>query len=277
MTVLETEPSKVAMRGRSQPSRRPKNRLRWLGLVLARIAVVGAFLAIWQVVVSLGLVREFFISTPGEVIAAMIAQVMTPVFWVNVLSTFQATILGFVVGAILGIIFGLVLAATPLLNEILDPIITALNSMPRMALAPLFILWFGIGVLSKTMVAITLVVFVLLITTRSGVKNADPDLLLMARANGATRTQTFYKVVLPVSVPAIFSGLQLGLIYSLLSVVVAEIVGSAAGLGVLVSRYSQTFEVADAFAVLIIMALLATFLDLLMRMLESRLLRWQRP
>lgn len=277
MTTLKPEPTRVSPGSVKVRRVKKKSAARWLGLNLARVLVLVTFLALWQLMVSTGVTREFFVSTPVKVIKSMVTLMGQSDFWVNVLSTFEATLLGFGVGAVLGIIAGLVLAALPLLNEILDPIITGLNSMPRMALAPLFILWFGIGVFSKTMVAITLVFFVLLITTRAGIKNADPDLMLMATSNGASRTQTFYKVVLPLSVPSIFSGLQLGLIYSLLSVVVAEIVGSSAGLGVLVSRYSQTFQIADAFAVLIIMAILATLIDFLMRALESRLLRWQRP
>jgi NitT/TauT family transport system permease protein len=180
------------------------------------------------------------------------------------------------VGSALGIAAGLALAAWPVVDEVVDPIVTALNSIPRVALAPLFILWFGIGIESKAFAGFSLVFFILLITTRAGLKNADPDLLTIARTLCSTRLQTFLKVVVPISVPSIFSGLQLAVIYSLLGVVVAEMIASQAGLGVIVSQYAQTFAINDTFAVLIVLGILSWLLATAVRVVESRVLRWQK-
>ncbi|WP_286138073.1 ABC transporter permease subunit [Polaromonas sp. C04] len=170
---------------------------------------------------------------------------------------------------------GLTLAAFPTVDVMLNPIVSGLNSIPRVALAPLFILWFGIGIESKTIAGINLVFFILLITTRSGLKNADPDLLVRSRMMCANTTQTFVKVVLPISLPSIFSGLQLAVIYSLLGVVVAKMIASQNGLGVIVAQYTQTFAINETFSVLLILGALSTSLVASVAAAERYVLRWQ--
>jgi NitT/TauT family transport system permease protein len=160
-------------------------------------------------------------------------------------------------------------------DAVLDPVISALNSIPRVALAPLFILWFGIGIQSKVFVGVSLVVFILLITTRAGIKNADPDLLTMSRMMCASTSQTFVKVVLPISLPSIFSGLQLAVIYSLLGVVVAEMIASQHGLGVVIAQYTQTLAINETFAVLLLLGVISTSLAAAVAFAERRILRWQ--
>lgn len=255
-------------------STKSSNPSRWL-IYLGRIAVIVVLALLWEWGANSGILDDRFVGRPSG-IAHALHQILTgPSIWTHAASTIAATILAFFIGSILGIACGLTLAAWPLLDDILDPIIVGLNSIPRVALAPLFILWFGIGIESKAFAGFSLVFFILLITTRSGLKNADPDLLLMARTLCASKLQTFLTVVVPISVPAIFSGLELAAVYSLLGVVVAEMIASQAGLGVVVSQYAQTFAINETFAVLILLGVLSALLATAVQIVEAWVLRWK--
>ena len=151
----------------------------------------------------------------------------------------------------------------------------ALNSLPRVALAPLIILWFGIGITAKVVTAFTLVFFILLVNTLGGAKNVDNDILTIARLMGASERDILWKVTLPSALPWIFAGLNLGLTYSLLGVIVAEILASNHGLGYVIASSAATFNTAGVFAGLITLAVVAWLFSALMRNVEARLLRWK--
>jgi len=244
-------------------------------IITGRVLIVLVICLAWEIAAITGYVDERFLGRPSQVLSALGRQIADNSIWPHMASTMMATLLAFTLGSIAGIIAGLTLAAFPTVDAMLDPIISGLNSIPRVALAPLFILWFGIGIESKTVAGISLVFFILLITTRSGLKNADPDLLVMSRMMCANTTQTFVKVVLPISLPSIFSGLQLAVIYSLLGVVVAEMIASQNGLGVIVSQYTQTFAINETFSVLLILGVLSTSLAASVAAAERYVLRWQ--
>ncbi|WP_168175077.1 ABC transporter permease [Polaromonas sp. C04] len=246
-------------------------------ILFARALVIVALCLLWEFAARAGYVDQRYVGRPSLVLTALVHQLADNNFWANAGSTIAATLLAFVIGSAAGVIAGLSLAALPTMDAILDPIISGLNSIPRVALAPLFILWFGIGIESKAFVGVSLVFFILLVTTRSGLKNADVDLLTMSRMMCASTFQTFMKVVLPISLPSIFSGLQLAVIYSLLGVVVSEMIASQRGLGVVVAQYTQTFAINETFAVLIILGLLSTALAAAITAIEAYVLRWQMP
>jgi len=265
---------------RTSATARGARRTPWVhsrvNVYIARLITVVVLCLIWEWLAYAGYADERFVGRPSAILASFFKLLTTRSLWSHATSTIAATLLAFSVGSALGIAAGLALAAWPVVDEVVDPIVTALNSIPRVALAPLFILWFGIGIESKAFAGFSLVFFILLITTRAGLKNADPDLLTIARTLCSTRLQTFLKVVVPISVPSIFSGLQLAVIYSLLGVVVAEMIASQAGLGVIVSQYAQTFAINDTFAVLIVLGILSWLLATAVRVVESRVLRWQK-
>jgi NitT/TauT family transport system permease protein len=164
----------------------------------------------------------------------------------------------------------------PRVDLLFDPYVDALNSMPRIAFAPIFILAFGIGPTAKIALAFTLVVFILLMNARSGVKSVDPDILQMATVQNGSRRQLLMKVVLPSSVPAIFAGLRLGLIYALLAVVASEMIASRDGLGQLITKSSAIFQLEYVYAVVLMLALIAAAMSRSMASFENHLLRWQR-
>jgi NitT/TauT family transport system permease protein len=240
------------------------------GRMLVFVMAVG----LWEGSVRLGWVNPFWVSSPFRIGATLWEVTANGTIFDHAWASFMETIVGFVVGSVLGILIGFALARWPTAEEILDPYLTALNSLPRVALAPLFILWFGIGEVSKILVAVTLVVFILIINTLAGARGVDQDIQTVARLLGATQRQLFFKVILPASAPTIFAGLRLGMVYSLLGAVVAEMLSSTRGIGHLLSFYAGTYNVTGVMAMLLLLSLFATALNEGMRIIERRSLRW---
>ena len=185
------------------------------------------------------------------------------------------TVSGFVLGALAGIIAGFALARWRRAHVALEPYLMGVYSLPRVALAPLFIMWFGIGIPSKIMLAISIVFFILLINTYVGVQNVDRDLVNSVKTMGATPRFITRRVVLPSCIPWIFSGLRISMALALTASVVGEMLAAQYGLGFLLARASGTFDTTGIFMVLIILALLAIGTYNLMARLEKRLLHWQ--
>src|SRR5215470_2858049 len=244
-------------------------------VVLARIAVMAAILGVWQLVVAVGWVDAFWISTPWLIVHELWQLVASGSLVSDVAITIYEALIAFVVSSALGIVCGLMLARSPFWDEVLAPLVLALNSLPRVALAPLIILWFGIGVIAKVVTAFTLVFFILLVNTLGGAKNVDDDILTIARLMGASERDILWKVTLPSALPWIFAGLNLGLTYSLLGVIVAEILASNQGLGYVIASSAATFNTAGVFAGLITLAVVAWAFSALMRYAEAHLLRWK--
>jgi NitT/TauT family transport system permease protein len=241
----------------------------------ARFLLVASVLALWQGVVSVGLVDPFWISSPVLVAKELWTLMASGELATDVGMTVLEALVAFVVSSALGVASGLLLARSPFWDEVLAPIIVALNSLPRIALAPLIILWFGIGITAKVVTAFTLIYFILLVNTLSGAKNVDNDILTIATLMGASKREILWKVTLPSALPWIFAGLNLGLTYSLLGVIVAEILAANQGLGYVIQSSAATFNTAGVFAGLITLSVVASLFSALMRKLEARLLRWK--
>jgi sulfonate transport system permease protein len=244
-------------------------------VIFARLAVLLTFLGLWQLVVAVGLVDAFWISTPALIAQELWHLLESGALASDVAVTIYEALVAFVISSALGIICGLLLARSPFWDDVLAPFVLALNSLPRVALAPLIILWFGIGVMAKVVTAFTLVFFILLVNTLGGAKNVDNDIITIARLMGASERDILWKVTFPSALPWIFTGLNLGLTYSLLGVIVAEILASNHGLGYLIAASAASFNTAGVFAGLITLAVVAWLFSLIMRKVEARLLRWK--
>jgi NitT/TauT family transport system permease protein len=249
--------------------------VRYRRVLIARLIVVVAVLAVWQATVDFGLVDPFWISSPILVGKELWSELASGALVGDVAITVFEALIAFVVSSTLGIAAGLLLARAPFWDDVLAPLVLALNSLPRVALAPLIILWFGIGITAKVVTAFTLVFFILLVNTLGGAKNVDNDILTIARLMGASERDILWKVTLPSALPWIFAGLNLGLTYSLLGVIVAEILASNQGLGYVIQSSAATFNTAGVFAGLITLALVAWVFSAVMRLIEARLLRWK--
>lgn len=245
-------------------------------IVAARAAFLLLFLTVWEGAVALGLADPAFVSTPASVVQSL---------WLlfrdgEIISDLGTTLLEIMIAFVLSIVFGIasavVLDRNDWLNQVVSPFLTAFNSMPRIALGPLFVLWFGIGIASKVVLAFSLGYFIMLLSTLGGLKNVDRDLLLMSRLFGASELRLFRHVRLPWALPGIFAGLKLTLIYCSAGAVIGEMIAAKSGLGLLVQTFSGRFDVAGVMAVILIVAFVVMALTSLMDLSERRLLAWSK-
>ena len=246
-----------------------------LAITATQIAIALSALGIWQYSVEAGWIDRFFLAPPTEVFAFLVQYARSGELWRHGSVTIQDTIMGFLSGSILGVLCGLAIGWSRFLDRVFTPFLTIFNSLPRVALAPMFILWFGIEMTSKVLLSFSLVFFIVVVNTEAGVRSVESDLNMMARVTGANEFQRFMKVVLPGAVPAIFAGLKIGVVYALLGVVVGEMVASRAGLGQQVVEYSNTYRPAGVFGTLAVLAVIALVLNFLMLSAERWLMRWK--
>jgi NitT/TauT family transport system permease protein len=237
------------------------------------IAVVG--LALWQWGVRLRLLDPFFVSRPSDIVRRIITWVMTGSVWRHLVTTLEEALLGLVIGSAIGITLGFVLARSPLVARICDPYITMLNAIPRVVLAPIFLLWFGLGIWSKVALAVTLVFFVMFFNTYQGVRDADRVLIDNARMLGASERQLVRHVLIPSALTWIFSSLHTSLGFALVGAVVGEYLGSARGLGYVIQQAEGTFDTTGVFAGMAVLGLVVVAVSTLVARLERWLLRWK--
>lgn len=245
-------------------------------IVAARALFLIVFLAVWQGAAAVGLVDAAFVSTPAGVAQSLWQLFKDGEVLPNLGTTLIEIMIAFVLSVVFGIASAVFLDRNDWLNRIVSPFLTAFNSMPRIALGPLFILWFGIGIASKVVLAFSLGYFIMLLSTLGGLKNVDRDLLLMSRLFGASELRLFRHVRLPWALPSIFAGLKLTLIYCSAGAVIGEMIAAQSGLGLLVQTFSGRFDVAGVMALILIVAFMVMVLTSLMDMTERHLLRWSK-
>jgi NitT/TauT family transport system permease protein len=242
----------------------------------ARALFLAAILAIWQGAVAAGFADAAFVSTPAGVAKSLWHLFRDGEIFPDLGTTVLEIVIAFALSVVFGIASAVVLDRNDWLNRIVSPFLTAFNSMPRIALGPLFVLWFGIGIASKVVLAFSLGYFIMLLSTLGGLKNVDRDLLLMSRLFGASELRLFRHVRFPWALPGIFAGLKLTLIYCSAGAVIGEMIAAKSGLGVLLQSFSGRFDVAGVLALILVVALLVMALTSLMDLVERRLLEWSR-
>jgi len=245
-----------------------------VAMLLWQLLLGIAILFAWQGV-SGRLVDDFFISNPLKVGQRLWEWIATGSIFVHLWATVYATILGFIIGSVIGAALGLWLGVSVFTSRLLNPYLSALNALPKVALAPLFVLWFGLGIESKIALAAVLVLFLVFLNTFAGVRQVEQDLIDMARLMRATRFQVLQKVILPSTLSWLFAGLRVSVPYALIGAVLGEMIASNRGLGYLVQYSGAQFDTAGVFAVLIIIAALAMALNMLVDLLQNRMERWR--
>ena len=244
----------------------------WLGRIIALLA----FGVVWELMSRLGFINPLFIGNPTGIIVFFFKGLfVNQELVVHLLWTLAGTLAAFILGSVTGILVGLLFVAYPKVEQFIDPIFAGLNALPRIALAPLFLLWFGLGISSKIALGFSLTFFIVLSSTIAGARSVNSDHLTLARTLGASSTQVFRRITLPSAVPTVFSGLRLGLIYALLGVIAGEIIAAQHGLGQSLTFLAGTFQINGVFAVLLLLALLGMSLTWIMTAVESGLLRWR--
>jgi len=193
----------------------------------------------------------------------------------HLLVTLTETLLAFVIGTVLALVVGLWLALSPVASAILDPYVKAANSMPRVILAPIFAMWFGLGIWSKVALAVTLVFFIVFFNVYQGVKEVSPVVLANARMLGANARQLLRSVYLPSATSWVFSSLHTSVGLAFVGAIVGEYLGSARGVGYLILQAEGTFDINTVFAGIVVLTLFALALDALVGVIEKRLMKWQ--
>ncbi len=244
-------------------------------IFLGRIAILATLLIGWQLA-SGPLIDPFFVSSPAEIGKRFADLVSSGRLFSHGWITVVETLVGFFFGACAGITVGLVLGRNELLAKLLDPILIAIYSLPKIALAPLFIMWFGIGIEMKIILTATIVFFLVFLNTYSGVRAVEREQLEILRLMGAKEHHLITKVVLPSAIQWVFTGLKLSVPYALIGAIVGEIMAANRGLGYLLQDAAGQLDTAGVFAALIAIIALALLLQAAVRKLEQVLMPWKR-
>lgn len=270
------EPSEVAVdRFEAFPDGQHSRAARRAKLYVARVLVLAAWLGSWQLVGAGHILNTTFVSYPTQIAGVLYQGVIQGSYWGALAATLYETFTGFVLAAVLGIIAGALLYQFEFLYDVSRPFITAINSVPRIALAPLFVLWFGLGSMSRIVLVFSLAFFIVQSGAYAGLSSVDSDLLLLAKLLGASKTDIFRKFTFPAAVPSIFAGLQLALIYSFLGAVVGEMLGGTQGLGAQLQLAESLFNTPEFFSELAVLLVITLVIAALIRQVERRLLRWR--
>jgi ABC-type nitrate/sulfonate/bicarbonate transport system permease component len=242
---------------------------------LARLGLLILVLVGWNYAVQQEWLNRIFTATPKQVWDGLIDIVSTKLFWQDVVVTLREAVLGFVIGGALGLLVGLLAGRYDRLGKIFSPFLVFANSLPKIALAPILLLWFGVGESSKIVLAAIVVFFIVQVPTQAAVGLIEPDLNVVVDSLSASEYQKFTKIVLPGIMAPVFGAFRLAAIFSLLSVVFAEILSAKRGLGLRLITAKNNFNIGVMFAYTIVLALIALALNGLIGVLERRALRWQ--
>jgi NitT/TauT family transport system permease protein len=244
----------------------------WIAVV--RIALVGGFFLLWEIA-SQRWIDAFLISSPTRILTSMISGFRSGELVQHCWVTLQEIAIGFPVGVILGIGLGYAFGRSRLLAEVFEPIIIALNGIPRTALAPLFIVWLGIGIWSKVGVVFLLTFFLNFFNTYAGMRQLDQEYVDLARLMGAGRWKLTFRVILPAISPYVFTGIRTSIPFAVIGAIVGEFVAATEGVGFFIRQAAGLFRTADVFVGIIVLMLMVIAIDKVAEWIERRALQWQ--
>ncbi|MBI4207171.1 MAG: ABC transporter permease [Betaproteobacteria bacterium] len=251
---------------------RVRNRPEWVCLPLTLVLVIGG----WEWYVAAYKVSTLILPPPSHILSALHTGLASGVYVKALLVTLQAILLGFLLSASVAFILGTLISQVRLIEATIYPYVVALQTLPKIAIAPLILVWVGLGIESKIIIAALVSFFPMLVNTIVGLKSASADKLELMHALTASRIKTFFLVKLPEALPYIFAGLQIGIVLAVLGAIVGEFVGAKAGLGYLIIQMNYTMDVAGMFAVLVILGVMGVVLNVLIAVLRKRVIFWQR-
>jgi sulfonate transport system permease protein len=249
-------------------------------LWFVRLIVVVVWLGSWELAAT-HWIDPFFYSKPSAIWARLVDWFTDGTafgsVWTQLFITLQEAVLGFVIGALAGVVLGILLGRARFAAEVAAPFIKAANAVPRIVLASLFIIWFGLGLTSKVATAVVLVFFAVFFNAFQGAREVDRNLVDNARILGASRGQVLTSIVVPSATSWIFASLHAAFGFALIGAVVGEYAGADKGLGLLIANAQGTFDAAGIYAGMIIITVVALLAEWLLTLLENRLLRWRPP
>jgi NitT/TauT family transport system permease protein len=250
-------------------------RPRWrsMMLLLAQLCLIAGFLIFWQIAVSDRNVA--FFSRPAIVASKLVELALDPDFHHDIVVTLVEIAIGYGIGAGIGLALGFILGRSRLLTDLLEPFIIGLYSIPKIALAPLFIVWLGLGMPSKVAVVVLATFFLVFFNTYSGLLNVNEELVRLARLMGASWHQCIFRVILPSAAHQIFIGLKTAVPYAVIGAVIGEYIGSNAGLGHFILYASQTYDAPALFSGILALVVIVFFCNFVLNGLERRVIRWR--
>ncbi|MEA2977626.1 MAG: sulfonate transport system permease protein [Alphaproteobacteria bacterium] len=249
-------------------------------LIALQLLVAVVSIGLWHILTTVPIfgsfvLPPFFFSNPVDVAARIIRWFVQGTIWRHLWVTLTESILAFVIGSLGGVLVGFWFARKPAVAAVFDPYVKMVNALPRVVLAPIFTLWFGLGIWSKVALGITLVFFIVFFNVYQGVKEVSPTVLANARMLGMSERQLMRHVYWPSALSWMFSSLHTSVGFAVVGAVVGEYLGSAAGLGYLIQQAEGVFDVAGVFAGMFVLAAFVLVLDGLVSVIERRLLVWR--
>ena len=271
--VTETTPEEDGMKRGTGLSPRARNTVLRVSLPLAVLVVL---LLAWQYVPQILHVQSFILPKFSSIAAEFARPSSLRIIASDTWTTTEEALIGFVIGAVIGVVLGLILGDSRLARIAMYPYIIALQSLPKVAIAPLFVIWFGFDMTPKVLIVVVLTFFPVVVNTMTGVQEVDRDQSDLFRALCASRLQTWRKLLLPASVPAIFGGLEVAAVLSLLGAIVGEFVSATKGMGVLIQQNQTNYDTASVFADLIVLSIVGVIFNRAIVLLR-RLVLIHRP
>lgn len=244
-------------------------------MLVWQLMLASAVLLAWEGAAASGVLDPFFFSRPSEIVFRVAQWIGTGALWTHLSTTFIEAILSFVIGGLLGVFFGFTLAAVPILATLLEPYIRMANALPRVVLAPIFLLWFGLGIWSKVALGVTVVFFVVFFNTYRGVREVDAAIINNARMLGASEAQLVRHVLVPSALTWIFASLHISIGMAIIAVVVGEYLGASRGIGYLIAQAEGVFDTTGVFAGMAVLAGGVLLVGGVVGRLERRLLLWK--
>ena len=267
-------------RPQPRPTRPASAGLRFLdtapGRAVLQVGAVMLFFLLWQLGVGVGWVSDFLVGAPLGIWRVFLRTLLDGTLLYDTFITVYEAILGFAIGTVMGSVCGLALWYSAFVARVTEPFIVALNSVPKIALAPIVILWFGTGLVSKVALAVSLTALVALIAAYQGAKDSDRDLQSLLVSMGATKHQVFWGVIVPSTLPAMIATFRINIGFGLVGAVVGEFISSKRGLGHLIYEASGLYELNTVWMGLFMLMLVGFVLYYVIEAIEVRLLPWKQ-
>ena len=244
-------------------------------ILVWRLLLLAAFLGLWEVGVRQGWIDRFFVSQPTQLWRQTRDWIASGYVFRHLWVTMEEMILGFLAGTFLGVLVGFLFAFMPRLARIFDPLLVLLNALPRVVLAPLFVLWFGLGLLSKVVMAVSLVFFVVFFSTYTGLREVDRDIVNNARILGGSRRDLIRHVYVPSAMTWIFSSLRTSVGFALIGAVVGEYLGASEGMGWVIAYAEAQFNSTQVIAGLVVLMAVVALMDFGLKRLEAHFSHWK--
>lgn len=233
-------------------------------------------LATWDVTTRFGFVESFLLPRPEAVWWAIYRGFTTGSFWPHISFTLQSTVIGYIAGSLAAVLIGALIVESDTAERMLYPYIIALQSMPKVSLAPLILVWFGFGLTSKIVLVGLICFFPVLVNTIVGMRRTDPELLEMCRSFSLSRSYVFFHVKLPSAASSIFAGLQIGIVLALIGAVVGEFIASERGVGHMISAATMNMNLSTMFAGIFLLSLFGITGSFVVRLLHRKVVFWEK-